>query len=94
MRGGIHLPQFADAGTLPAFDWRFEPWSGFLGDPFGQSKTAHGGAIQPEIEQTMHLLRGKCIRRGRFGGEPLAEQVRDARRPFRLVVSSRRARNP
>lgn len=88
------MPQFTDAGTLPAFDWRLKAGSRFLGNPFGQSKAAHGGPIQPEIEQAMHFFGGKRVRRRRLGGEPFAKQFRDARWPFRLMVPSRRAGNP
>lgn len=87
MRRGIQLPQLTNLGALPAPDGRLG-FSGWFGrQPFCRSESADGSAVQPEVKQTMHLLRGEGVGAGWFGGQPFAKEFGHTGWPVWLMIS-------
>ena len=92
---GIQLPERADLQALPAAQrsGRARRWQG-MSQVLGDGPAAHGGGIEAEAQATMHFGGGAAIGRGRFGGEQLAQECRDAVGPVRGVVAARSSRRP
>ena len=95
MGRGIQLPEFADAGALPAaygcqhsFGWDRVSQAIF------DSPAAHLGPVELEGVKPEGLRSSKAVGARRRAAQALAEQVQDALRPGSGVVAARAAGCP
>ena len=89
MRRGVQLPEFADAGALPAAHWSTNALGGNrMGPAIFQGPAAYLGAVEIEGVQTQRFGGGEAVGAGRVASQPFFEEVEHRLRPGLGMVAA------
>ena len=95
MRGGVQLPELANAGTLPtAYRGQDAFGRDWVSQMIVQSPTAHLGSVELEGVKPEGLGSGKAVGARRRTAQSFAQEFHNRLGPGRGMVAARAAGNP